>query len=395
MQKCTSQYQLQVPSSSSSQSQSYISSQGESTSSIPLTYENLPKLAKQKETIRLTGEDAFFSITQPSKINEVTTEKYYLGWKLHLSVCQQDLQEAFGIVAPIISEYGFFFKVINLGNKNIPERYKEGTQITIPLEELENPVRSPDDVKTMMQEIERALSDNKIGHGKIPASDAPTFSPYFSLRNDKKPNVLGTRAIDYIDFTKVGKNFNPANNFNLFENLLGSKLGPFDPYHHFLLFDVDIQNPGLLLDPLLCLQSTLFSYVREYSIFDMMSDQDKDTFMRQYCVQDGKNLNAEFLKADYKDNSQILLAVQQAFSLIFRFEADTSWGNFRYYEYVNSAELSKQYPYDDSFKKLIVVIEAHAKIRPEMHQFLHGEEKRSLLDMYSEKTGAVSSMETM
>lgn len=353
---------------------------------LPLKYENLYALAQQQETqpgqIQLTEKCDFFSIIQLSKIHEVTTPEHYLGWKLHLSVDPQRLQEAFDLAAPIISRYGFFFKVINLDNKNLGERFKEGMQITIPLEELEIPVQSSDVVRKMMREIDQVFLDNQIYSGEIPRSDAQTFSSYFSMRNDKASNMVGKRVIEYIP---ASANFNPANKMNPFEDLLSLQPVPFDPCQHFLSLNVNLRDNKALT----YLQITLLSYVREYTSFEMMNDQDKETFMYQYCSQDGQNLRAEFLKNEYKNNPQILLAVQQAFALIVRYEMDSSWMKGRYYEYVNSAQLSQQYSYDDSFKKLILLVEQHAKVLPEMHQFMHGEQKRSLLDLYLEKTNVM------
>lgn len=384
MQRCHSQYWVEVP--SPAHSQDYISGQGGSTSAITVTYENLPMLALQQRTTRLTGNGAFFCITQCSKIDEATPEEYYLGWKLHISIAN-DLPKAFDCIAQIVIGYGFFFKVINLANRNIDDRFKEGTQITIPLEELQYPVQSQDNVGRMMQEIEQVLQQHQIYPGKIPDSDALTFSPYFSMRNDKKPSLLAMSAIEYIPAITAGKNPNPGNCVNPFKDLLGSPGKPFDTYQHFLLFDVNKQDHRILS----CFQVTLLSCLNEYTIFEIMNDQDRREFALQYCAQNGGNLNAEFLKSDYKNNPQVLLAVQQAFSLIFVHEVDSSWVKGRYYDYVNSAQLSKVYRYDDSYRQFIIMIEQHAQEQSKWCHFNHGEQKRSLMDLYFEKRNALCS----
>lgn len=363
-------------------STSSIEEQSKSNPQAHFKYNNLNKLAEQEEIVRLDQEDAFFVITtHPAEQKAKTGNGHNFEWKLHISVNPDQLSEAFDLAAPIISKYCFLFKVTNQG-KVESERFKQGTQITIPLEGQEGPVISPEDTEKMMWEIHQVFSENNIGKGKKPDSDAETISPYFSMRNDKIIFTLHKHKVSYIPAFCIGKNFNPANNPNPFSHLLSSEVKPFDAFEHFQSFEADLAGSNVSREYMY--YQTLQACVREYTIFDEMDEKSQQEFILQFALNNGENSDAEIvqlLKHNYKNNPAMLLMVKQSFSLMLAFEADGGLSQSIFNSYVVSAQFSTQNPLDPSFKKLMHKLETHSAQTIKEYRLVRNETVPTLLHL--------------
>lgn len=211
------------------------------------------QLASSKLVIRQEG---FFNIFPNEQKIKTETEGLSLGWKLHISVNNEQLITAFNVIAPLLQRLGIFFKVIDIYDSeyaNIAERFKVGTQITIYLDYNHEPILKIDQVRKLIIDIDSALKEAGVRPGVVPQSDAKMQdSKYFSLRCDKAivpaffqrhlkhstdPFTGKTRPIQceqYIAAKNVGHVFNPFNLSNPYRELLTAEdQKPFNPAEHF------------------------------------------------------------------------------------------------------------------------------------------------------------------
>jgi|GEM_PF-4919574 len=317
-----------------------------------LQYKNLRTLVHESDVVRCEQGGAFFSIIHPSKVDE-WFGKSTLGWKLHISVAPTDHEKAFNLAAPIISRYLPYFKVTNPKNVH-GDRLSFGMQITIYLQENGKNIIPPEDVKKMVQEIDQVFLENKIQPGTISSSDAQMISPYFSMRNDKAEISFIENMVEYLPANEVGGNFNPLNGSNPFCDLLIPTTTSFDPYEHFLSFDADSGQLNNVNKTILFF-FTLFACVREYTIFDTLDEESQQKLLFQCCIENSEKIEAQFFKEPCRNNPGIRLAVKQAASLLMMSSSR------ELYDYVAEVKLSAQHSGDNSFKKLLMDLEAHFK----------------------------------
>lgn len=330
-----------------------------------IKYENLSNLT---EIVKLDQDDAFFIISHPEKTNRFA---HHYGWKLHISVHPDDLQKAFDLAAPVISQYCFHFKITNpekITNKN--SRFFVGAQITIYLEENEKPVILAEQAQEMIEKINKIFldKDNNIKVGKKPDSDAKTISDYFSIRNDKQitTQLAETPWAYYFNGEAAGKNINPYNNSNPFDTLLISEQKSFDVLQHFLAFEFDtnIENKDAAL------YATLYAYLHEYTLIESMDIKSRINFIIQ-SLEYGDSIDEKFLKTPYRNDPEVILGIQHAASILTVLSEFSKYrnvnGNLNFHDdkkcisYFNTAKLSARYPYDNSFKQLLTIIENHFK----------------------------------
>jgi hypothetical protein len=350
-----------------------------------ITYKNLYKHARPDGIVRLEQESQFFVITDPTKLNSFRWNAPFLGWKIHLSISnpQKNLATAFELVMPILLRYGLCFKVINL--KEIgDERFLQGEQITIYPEEEGELAVTVEEVRQMMEDIHRAFLLNGIEPGTIPASDAQMLSPFLSARCDIcKPLLNRSLPPGYVPAHVAGNHFNPMNYPNPYGELfLKENTKPFDPMEHLLSFNLDI-NDGNIYYRLI---DTMKACINVYTNFETLSEESKELFILQYCHENGNN-NVEFFKEEYKNKPEILLAVKQAFTIVFMFEADSSVSKSWYLNYVNSAQFPKQYPFKNSFRDLLKILEGHINKQIERYMLIQVERLCSLMELYLNTKG--------
>lgn len=340
-------------------------------------YENLHKHARPDGIVKLEQHNQFFVITHPTKLNSFRWNAPFLGWKFHLSVKKpEDLAKAFKLVLSILLRLGLCFKVINI-NEIVDERFLQGEQITIYPEEEGKLVVTAEEVGQMMEDIHRAFLLNGIEPGTKPASDAQMLSSFFSMRCDKCMHLLNRGLPGYVPAHVAGSHFNPMNYPNPFCGLLKEEKKSFDPIAHLLAFDLNINDANIFYR----LIDTMHAFINAYTNFETLSEESKETFILQYCREKGGD-NADFFKEEYKNKPEILLAVKQAFTIVFLFEADSSVSKSQYCGYVNSAQFSKHYPLDNSFKNLLTILEEHTRKQIERYMFIQAERTYSLIDLY-------------
>lgn len=356
-----------------------------SKSKHDLTYDKLSELAQLEGVVKSEQDNQFYVITHPAKVNTFRASAPYIGWKLHLSV--SDVEQTFDLIAPILHRYRLAYKVINKDTM-IDDRFVQGAQITIYLEEEEQPALTPQQLSEMIEEIHSILSLNEIAPGIKPESDAKTVSSFFSMRNDKcKPLInrklamLNMDKVGYVSSGVAAMHFNPSNNFNPFSALLHKdsqiEALSFDPMNHFLKFNLADNNPNSTLR----LIDTMKACVNEYTHFEALSDDAKETFIRRYCSEVGSD-NAEFFKERYKDDPSILQLVRFAFTVAFLYEADSNVNKSVYFESINTAQLSQKYAAENSFKTLLEMVERYAEQRIQHHHFMQFEKTLSLCELY-------------
>lgn len=243
-----------------------------------------------------------------------------LGWKLHLSICPDDLSKAYDIAAPIISRYCKVFKVARQSYfaKRAPKsRFYFGAQITIYLEENGRPVMSAEQAAKMIAEVDSALKSAGIGVGIRPESDAPIIaSEYFSLRNDKcdfrwlANRVASTETVphdkyddmwvkttdskEYISYLKakfIGKSFNPTNVFNPFAVLIAPQ-PEFDLTKHFDSFNLKKAKYAKLV-----FQSSVLAWLNEFTCLMELTARDVIALKKQIFSPE-EVLDQQFIKTN-------------------------------------------------------------------------------------------------
>jgi hypothetical protein len=344
-----------------------------------LSYESLYNQAKPDGRVKLEQENQFFVITHPTKLNTFKWSSPYLGWKFHISVKPDQLEKAFNLVEPILTRLRLGFKVINL----IEVGDAQGEQITIYPVEDGNLVVTAEVVGQMMERIHREFLLNGIEPGNLPASDAPMISSFFSMRCDIcRPLLNRSLPPGYVPVRVSGTLFNPMNYPNPFDSLLKDKEKPFDPMVHLRSFNLGKNNENVFYRSL----DTMKACINEYTHFETLSDEDRETFIIQYCLEKGKD-NTKFFKDKYQHRPEILLAVKHAFTLVFMYETDTHISKNWYFMYINSSQFSKQYPFGNSFGNLLKVLEEYALKQIERFIFIQTEMAFSLIDLYLKAKG--------
>lgn len=259
----------------------------------------------------------------------------FLGWKLHVSVHQDDYNRAFIVLAPLISQYSRVFKGIDIdtlnllkkNGKSIDERVYYGGQITIYLMRNDQQMVTSAAALELVNKINTLLIEQKIRVGIPPASDALTISPYVSLRHDKLivPLMLmqerkNSAYSDYNDdYYLPGRKliglFNPSHVANPYDSLLASKSPPFNVLTWVQSYKIEAEAPDL--DFLMSI--AMLAFLREYSCIDNLNDEEMDIF-RYQCANDFLPLNRALVRLPYRDNPQIAADVKVAM-MIF----DCSW----------------------------------------------------------------------
>lgn len=360
------------------------------------SYENLEKNAQSG----LIGYIApFYAFVYP----ENKGESY--GWKLHLSINPLQLEQAFNLVAPIIAQYHINFKLINLAKVNLKnrlrellpnevqfpyfhdasnetfnsyeeffdtckkslftdddndsvsdikekqiwrsyQRFYESTPITIYLENGGKTLPQEQALQ-MINEATALLEKNGISPGKNANSDAPSISPYFSLRNDKfeVPIVFKSHEKKYLSANEVGDNYNPTNLSNPYDNLL-PKSEPFDLMKNFTNFPKR--------NNLVALSYSLLAYLREYTKMDPFEENKLKKFLQQcFSEENSAVYTCEFIKnfgkentPNFQDIKTIFLLCAWTFSEIYENETQ---------QIHEAIKFSPDYPFSDFLKNFINV----------------------------------------
>lgn len=243
-------------------------------------------------------------------------ENSFRGWKLHFAVDPAFSEIVFPLVAPIISKYAPHFKAAllplydrdrllkHLSNSNLEfpgytifsnqvifsreelestieeftkvnRRIFLNAQLTIYLEKDHELIITSNNLEKMMKEVEAVLQDQDIPPPTTTAmSDAKTFSPFFSIRNDKIVRVSFDSSFnyDYISAEKTGNNYNPSHLPNPYQLLLASpNIQSFDLVAHYHRFP-----KGDKLDICNNLMNCIFAYLMMHTnVLDLNNAQFK------------------------------------------------------------------------------------------------------------------------
>jgi hypothetical protein len=325
---------------------------------MPFEYKNLKAMAECGEIVWRSPSNDFYVLTHPQKVNDSTKGSDYLGWKLRISVHQKDYEAAFNLAAPILKQYCDTFKVIDPTN-TANERFLQGAQFTIYLEHQGKSIIKPENVEKMIEEINQAFLKNSIRTGVMPDSDAPTRWEFFSIRNDKQGFIFASTMSCYISSNLIGKNYNPSNYPNPFRNLLSGDQS-FDPIKHFHSFQCSPHDD--------CTRQfflTLEAYVREYTTIHELDKESREMLVAECKAwfEDGTNINGKYFNDASKTNSivrpEIQLGVTQALILSMSHSTGTESDRDAFIESVKSIQFSNEYPYENSFKDLLVALEEH------------------------------------
>lgn len=176
-------------------------------------FDQFKSLNSHYNTIAIGARHGFYSF---SFFNELKIEKYYRGWKLHLSVEKGSVKQAYDCVAPILLDNFdiFDFKVVDV-SLTTDKRFTNGAQFTIYLyQDGIQSLASEERLNALLKNITETLQSAGIKAGEIPESDRKTHYPYFSLRND------GDKVLTYYSAADAGVNYNPYNLPCVFDFLL-------------------------------------------------------------------------------------------------------------------------------------------------------------------------------
>ncbi len=183
-----------------------------------------------------------------------------LGWKLHISVQVKDIERAYDLIVRLILPYQIDFKVINRDANHV----LQGKQIAIYITQDNKPIISPDTVKELIEEITSIFQKEGIAPGTVPISDR-VINPFFSIRNDRYQ--FGS-YVDYVSADAIGRNFNPSNLPNPFQNLLKDPK-KFSLGTHFQSFAGARQSIYFMFT------YSLEAFLREYTLLDLITITDK------------------------------------------------------------------------------------------------------------------------
>lgn len=329
-------------------------------------YGNLNHLVKKNEIAQFDQNDVFFIFSHPARTRQLTDNTELVGWKFHISVHPDQLDFAFNIAAKVISKYSRSFKVVNADMAPTSCRYLREAQITIYTETQHEWGMTPEDAENMIREIDEKFREYDIEAAPKPESDVATISPYFSMRNDAL-HLAGWDTGTYADAETVKTNFNPSNHFNPFSHLLAPNIPTFDPLQHYQ----SLAHAGWSLGTEFISALSLLGFVREYTVFESMTIQERQDFIFKFCADPDNKIDTAFLKEAYRNNQHIALAVKQALSiaLVQEYANNSMALSSEFHWHVVSSQFSTQYTVDDSFRQLMLTIEDYSKERDEAYQF--------------------------
>ena len=201
-------------------------------------------------------------------------DELVLGWKIHISIQDIDkVSKAYDIIAPVIAEYCYFFKVFN----SEEEKKLVNKQFTLYLTLKNQEFISSEKVKIMINRIESLLKENGIKPSEPPPSDIKfKNSAYCSLRNDQ----WGVGQLkQYISEKQVEKTFNPSNHYNPYRDLVDSPVLSFD--HYLCPFPINNEK----LNPAPRFLNFLVSYLNEYiNVEELLKEKIPDRCSdKKYC----------------------------------------------------------------------------------------------------------------
>lgn len=361
----------------SSSNRMRIEDQWEKSPGTLLKYSNLNNLVIKRQVVELDQNGAFYVITHPAYVEKAKIGSNSLGWKLHISIDSNQLEEGYDAIVAIISRYCFHFKVTNPVYVE-GDRLIHGAQITLYLEYKEEPTIVPNDLEKMIREVDQALDEKGIAPGQLPDSDASTFSPYCTLRSDKSKLILLRQTFDYVPSWNTGRNFNPCNHPNPFATLLRDPVDTFDPASHLLTF-FEFTDEGVKVKDS-HFYYMLSSLVREYTLFDAMDEEAQEQFVFESCLTRANNINAQFLKEPFREIDAVLLVVKYAFYLVLVYEADPCRTKTSFHYYVDQWKFSRQCTHSDSFMAALKWLEEYSSQRTKIN-LSNKNEVRSLDEM--------------
>lgn len=278
----------------------------------------------------------------------------YLGWKFHLSVHPTDLSKAFEIAAPIISRYGYSFKMVN-SKVAFSERVKyDGAQFTIYLEENNRLLMSVEETRKMMMEVEEAFSRRNIRVGEIPDSDVSTIFKFFSLRNDKfdfdglfigsvlrvKEGIPGYLLPRFAD-----SNYNPFRRDNPFAALIIDKDREFNLAKHFAKFQPQDHHEASLAYII-----SLCAWLNEHTRVFELPAQEKET-LEKLCFSNVAQIDARIFKTKQNATPEFSAAVKLILCYL-------SWLNQSPFLNNHFFPLSTAYPHKNVFSAALIAMES-------------------------------------
>ena len=281
-------------------------------------------------------------------------EKYLdqegLGWKLHISVRQSDLEKSFELAAPIIASYCNAFKV-SIPDEIPTARLKVNAQMTVYLEDHDKLQLRPQQAQELIERVTAVFKENNISPAlSIPLSDAPTQSSYFSIRNDKDINMRQ----NYVSAQDAGSNFNPANHPNPYKNILKKQPAPFNLLNHFNTLHRKNRAQGLN-----ALRLTMLGYLNEHCKEDILTKEiDEKTIERLHSQMFGDDeIGKEFIHPQYHEDASVFQRIKVCFLIenYLSLLQLSSWPLNSNYD--NNSVFSSLYVKDDEFYRSLKVIE--------------------------------------
>lgn len=234
-----------------------------------LRYDKLKELIG--EQIRYEQDVNFFLINPQGEMHH----EDWLGWKLHIAIPLESAKQAFDLISPVLCKYPIAMRVLDLDVTENKTHQAGSTRFTIYLEKNNQATLTPEEAKNLIEEVTTVLTKNKIAPGKPPVADLKTFSPFFSIRNDKLP-----------EFT-LFKNFKKWENTpptRLTANMVGECNNPMfmaNPYTNIVLNHQTLSLTEHFLslphtpsdDLRLTLTFTLLAYINKTIGLDALSDK--------------------------------------------------------------------------------------------------------------------------
>lgn len=286
----------------------------------PEDFLNFDKIASQLLTrnfpMKACG-DGFYRF----ELADVDYDKPSTGWKLHVSVYRFDdnMKNAFNLLAPYLAkQVGLFYFKFTIPDFSQSGRLFSNAQFTIYLHDFDENDLPFETVKKMIDDVTDLFQKNHIKPAiTIPASDSPTVSPYFSLRNDrvKLPSSFDFSLMpdEYLPAEISGFNFNASQETNPYQALI-KNTKPFNMLNHFKAFNITA-GENKLHEASSLLAVTLFAYLNEYSHFSTL-DEKEMTALDKQAFSGNAIIDASFIKEGYKENEEIRKGIAMAFMIL-------------------------------------------------------------------------------
>lgn len=181
------------------------------------------------DPIQISSSTSFFQFTNLSiRADDIDYDinTNSLGWKLHVSVDPDKLEQAFNLLFLKIITCVSTFKIINvkaIKDVGLEGRLRSFAQITIYLSDhpSNQPILPIAALKALIVDIVETLRTANIQPGEMTESDARMqidgkLIDYVTIRNDRYANDCDT----YISASFSCKNYNPANRYNPYRELI-------------------------------------------------------------------------------------------------------------------------------------------------------------------------------